>query len=173
MKILNQSSLKTQQGFTLIELVVVIVILGILAATAAPKFIDLTGDAQASTIKAVRGSVESATTMVHAKALVKGATAATTLDINGTSDAGDDIAIVNGWPASTVAAWGDILDISANDFLSAVDGTTGTDGRIVFYPGPTAVADAAAAVTAGCYVSYTESASSNTRPAILAVTDGC
>ncbi|MDO7084312.1 prepilin-type N-terminal cleavage/methylation domain-containing protein [Pseudocolwellia sp. AS88] len=169
MKIINQSPLKTQQGFTLIELVVVIVILGILAATAAPKFIDLTGDAQASTIKAVRGSVESATTMVHAKVLVKGATAEATVAI----DDSTTIAIVNGWPASTVAAWGDILDISANDFLSAVDGTTGTDGRIVFYPGPTAVADAAAAVTAGCYVSYTESASSNTRPAILAVTDGC
>ena len=41
-------TLQKQAGFTLIELVVVIVILGILAATAAPKFIDLTGDAKGS-----------------------------------------------------------------------------------------------------------------------------
>ena len=171
MKILNQSSLKTQQGFTLIELVVVIVILGILAATAAPKFIDLTGDAQASTIKAVRGSVESATTMVHAKALVKGATAATTLDINGTSDAGDDIAIVNGWPASTTAVWTAIIDLNSDDFTTVVD--TAAD-KVVWYPKQaTDYADAAAAEAKNCYVSYIESASSNTRPAILAVTDGC
>jgi len=57
-------------GFTLIELVVVIVILGILAATAAPKFIDLTGDAKKSVIQGVQGSVNSAINMVHAKALV-------------------------------------------------------------------------------------------------------
>lgn len=42
---------KTQQGFTLIELVIVIVILGILAATAAPKFIDISGDAIAAQVK--------------------------------------------------------------------------------------------------------------------------
>jgi MSHA pilin protein MshA len=59
-----------QEGFTLIELVVVIVILGILAVTAAPKFIDLTGDAKASTIEAVRGTLNSAADMAHAKALI-------------------------------------------------------------------------------------------------------
>ena len=50
----------TQSGFTLIELVVVIVILGILAATALPRFIDLTGDAEAAAVKGVAGGLSSA-----------------------------------------------------------------------------------------------------------------
>jgi MSHA pilin protein MshA len=52
--------MKASKGFTLIELVVVIVILGILAATALPKFIDLSGDAKLAAFEGVAGAISSA-----------------------------------------------------------------------------------------------------------------
>lgn len=60
------------KGFTLIELVVVIVILGILAAVAAPKFIDLQSDAKTSALQGLKGALNSALATTHAKILVTG-----------------------------------------------------------------------------------------------------
>lgn len=66
------SSLKSNSGFTLIELVVVIVILGILAATAAPKFMDLQSDARIAYLNGMKGAVNSANQMLHAYAILHG-----------------------------------------------------------------------------------------------------
>ena len=64
--------MKRNAGFTLIELIIAIVILGILAVTAAPKFINLQGDARSSTVKAMKGAVEAASSMAHSKAIIAG-----------------------------------------------------------------------------------------------------
>lgn len=88
--------MKKQQGFTLIELIVVIVILGILAATALPKFSDLSNDARYASLKGALGAANAAAAMAHGQWLAAGSSAATTVTMEGVS-----IALTNGYPTTT------------------------------------------------------------------------
>ena len=64
--------MKRNAGFTLIELVIVIIVLGILAATAVPKFINLQDDARASAVKGAEAAIHSAANLVYSKSAIDG-----------------------------------------------------------------------------------------------------
>ena len=81
---------QTQRGFTLIELVMVIVILGVLAAVAIPKFVDLKTDAYLASAKGYAGALSSANAINYAGCAAKGgvATANVCVLVNSCADLG-------------------------------------------------------------------------------------
>ena len=70
---------KTQKGFTLIELVMVIVIIGILAAVAIPQFVNLSSQAQDATARGTLGTLRSANAIVFSNRLINGTLGAFTM----------------------------------------------------------------------------------------------
>ncbi|MGF1787698.1 type II secretion system GspH family protein [Photobacterium swingsii] len=162
--------MKRQNGFTLIELVVVIVILGILAVTAAPRFLNLQGDARASTLEGLKGAINGAAGIVYGKAAIEGKEST---DGSSTKVEADDITVSFGYP--TAEATGIVKSMKIDDSEWAVAYDANAKPRVaVFAQKTTALSGANKAKIEGtnCFISYTE-ATSGAEPAIEVTKTDC
>lgn len=152
-----------QQGFTLIELIMVIVILGVLAAFAVPKFANLGSEARVAAIRGAAGAVKSSASIAHSAYLARGLTGST-VSLEGTT-----INMVNGYPQARAVGLGGILEasqITASDFAFDASGAGNIATSVVI------VQAVGAATAANCSVSYTAAAAS-AAPTITVTTSGC
>ena len=138
------------RGFTLVELVVVITILGILAAFALPRFASLDRAARRASTESLAGSVRSAAALTHGVWMVRNSPATAVVE-------GRTIRFTNGYPNR--ATIDDALNFNQADFT--YNPNTGVFTRV------------GARTPAQCIVTYTAPAAADTPPAIVPDTRGC
>lgn len=147
--------MKTQKGFTLIELIVVIVILGILSAIALPKFVNVAGDARGAVITGAGGAMAAANALIYARASIAGTPGTTATPVSVTVG-GVPVLVANGF-ASTLAQLRLVMDLNpAADFTTAANvlqharAVTVATCAVTYVPATLTVPPSYTSNTAGC-----------------------